>query len=222
MNDLLAPGGAHLPVEPATPFPEDILREATQRRGRSLPSYQLSSSDFDITFITPELIYGSRSADARRNSSPRSPAIDPSVLVTDFSNWSEYVGDIPPVLLVRVTPKLVEGFWTKVGRGAARTQGVALPPLPHPKSGFSRLRAVCGDAEVTPIHPFTLEHRLSETETINEGLYVFDPGALGPSCGTVKLVLYSAKAPDKADTRIVDPKVIDLIWDDFAPYRDLR
>ena len=45
------------------------------------------------------------------------------------------------------------------------------------------MRAFCGDAEVTPIHPFKLEQRVSETDAIYEGLYVFDPGALGPQCG---------------------------------------
>ena len=125
----------------------------------------------------------------------------------DFSNWSEYVEDFPPVLLVRVTPKLVESFWMKVARGAASTQGVSLPPIKRFKSGFSRMRAFCGDAEVTPIHPFKLEQRVSESEAIYEGLYVFDPGALGPQCGSVKLVLYSEKEPEKGDTRVVDAKV---------------
>ena len=83
----------------------------------------------------------------------------------------------------------------------------------------ARMRAFCGDAEVTPIHPFKVEQRVSESDVIYEGLYVFDPGALGPECGTVKLVLYSEKEPEKGDTRVVDPKVVQQIWDDFAPYR---
>ena len=140
----------------------------------------------------------------------------------DFGNWSEYVADFPPVLLIRVTPKLVESFWTTVARGAARTQGVALPPIKRVKSGFSRMRVFCGDAEVTPIHPFKLEQRVSESDAIYEGLYVFDPGALGPHCGTVKLVLYSEKEPAKGDTRLVDPKVLQQIWQDFAPSRALK
>jgi hypothetical protein len=121
-----------------------------------------------------------------------------------------------------VTPKLVEGFWTTVGRAAARTQGVAIPPIKRFKSGFGRLRAFCGDAEVTPIHPFKLRYRLPDDEAIYEGLYVFDPGSLGPQCGTVKLVLHSDKEPDKGDTRVVDPKLIQQIWDDFEPYRALN
>jgi hypothetical protein len=121
-----------------------------------------------------------------------------------------------------VTPRLVEGFWTTVARGAARTQGVALPPIKRFKSGFSRLRAWCGDAEVTPIHPLRLEQRVSDTDAIHEGLYVFDPGAFGPHCGTVKLVLYSEKEPEKGDTRDVDPKVVQRIWQDFEAYRALK
>ena len=84
------------------------------------------------------------------------------------------------------------------------------------------MTASCGAAEVIPIHPFKLEQRASETEAIYEGLYVFDPNALGPDCGTVTLVLYSEKEPEKGNSRVVDPKVIQQIWRDFAPYRDLK
>jgi hypothetical protein len=37
----------------------------------------------------------------------------------------------------------------------------------------------------------------------------------------VKLVLYSDKEADKGDTRAVDPKMVQQIWDDFEPYRAL-
>ena len=229
MRDAAPPDGTHLPVEPARPFPVSTLKDAVQHRAGSLGPYQMSSSDFDIAFITPVLTYGaqSQSEQARereRGTGARAPAAEPAStrLLTDFGNWSEYVADSPPVLLVRVTPKLAERFWTTVGRGAARTQGMSIPPIKHLKSGFSRMRAFCGDAEVTPIHPFTLERRVSERDTIDEGLYVFDPGALGPECGTVTLVMYSDKPPRKSDTRVVDPGVLRQIWQDFAPYRALE
>ena len=70
------------------------------------------------------------------------------------------------------------------------------------------------------IHPFKLEQRVSDSDAIYEGLYVFDPGALGPQCSTVKLALYSDKEPDKADTRVIDPKIVQQIWQDFAPHRE--
>jgi S1-C subfamily serine protease len=228
MTDAAPPNGTHLPVEPVRPFPVNALKDAAQRRAGSLSPYQMSSSDFDVAFMTPVLIYGARHQSEQetgneRRGGPRTPDAEPAVVrpLMDFGNWSEYVADSPPVLLVRVTPKLAEGFWTTVARGAARTQGVALPPIKHFKSGFSRMRVFCGDAEVTPIHPFKLEQRVSESDAIYEGLYVFDPGALGPHCGTVKLVLYSEKEPAKGDTRVVDPRVLQQIWQDFALYREL-
>lgn len=202
MTAAATPDGTHLPVEPARPFPADALGDAARRRGGSLTAYQVSSPDFDVTFLTPVM-----------TSQPRT--------AMDFGNWSDYVADVPPVLLVRVTPKFGESLWTTIARGAARTQGVSVPPIKRFKTGFGRMRASCGTAEVTPIHPFTIEQRVSESGVIREGLYVFDPAALGPGCATVKLVLYSEKAPQKGITVIVDPKVLERVWQDFEPYRGL-
>jgi hypothetical protein len=136
----------------------------------------------------------------------------------NFGNWSDYVADVPPVLLVRVTPKMVENFWTTVARGAARTQGVALPAIKHAGGSFSRMTALCGSMEITPVHPFKIEQRLSATSAIYEGLYVFAPEAFGPQCSSVKLVLYSEKDPGKGDVKMVDPKILRRIIDDFSPY----
>jgi hypothetical protein len=200
------------------------LKEAAKQRTGAPAAYRMASSDYDVAFITPVMMYAIENPsdeERRRRSYTRSPAASPQAPnpLEDFANWAGYVADVPSVLMVRVTPKLTEGFWTRVGRAAASTQGMSLPPIKRFRPGFLRLRAACGDTEVTPIHPFRLEQRISETEAIYEGLYVFDPGALGPSCGTVKLTFYSEKEPDKGDARVVDPKIVQQVWDDFAAYR---
>jgi len=226
MKTVAAPDATHLPVEPTRVFPVEALERAVQTRAGSLSPYQISSSDFDVSFMTPVQTYGAQHQTARVNRRDRSrtgPATDMEQMVVrtlmEFGSWSPYVADFPPVLLVRVTPKLVEGFWTKVARGAAQTQGMAIPPIKRFKSGFSRMRAFCGDAEVTPIHPFRIETRVSDNDGIYEGLYVFEPEALGPACGAVKLVLYSEREPDKGDTIVANPGVVQRIWQDFEPYR---
>ena len=228
-KDTAPPSDAHLPMEPTRPFPSDTLKDEAKRRAGSSSAYMATSSDFDVAFITPVLNYAAQQKHDESNgraSGGRAGAADsrqPALrALSDFSNWSEYVADVPPVVMVRVTPKLVEGFWTTVARGAAYTQGVSLPAMKHFKPGFSRMRLSCGNAEVTPIHPFKLEQRVSESDAIYEGLYVFDPGAIGPQCGTVTLVLYSEKEPEKGETRVVDPKVIQQVWQDFEAYRALK
>ena len=228
MSGAAPPSAARLPVEPMQPFPIDALEEASRRPLAGPKPYSMSSADFDVVLITPVLTYSAQRQPEQagrfgRSSGTGVPDAGQAFLraITDFGAWSEYVGEFPPVLMVRATPKLAEGFWTKVARGAARTQGVSIPPIMRFKSGFSRMRAFCGEVEVRPIHPFTLELRVSDKDTIHEGLYVFDPGALGPHCASVRLVLYSANEPEKGDTRVVDSAVIQQIWHDFAPFRAL-
>ncbi len=218
MANATPPSGAHLPIEPGWPLPDEAFKEAAQRRAGSLNPYQIASASFDVAFVTPVMIFGSRYQADQMNRRARGPVLVPRLL--DFGNWSDYVDGPPPVLLVRVTPKMVESFWTTVARGAALTQGAAIPAIKHVKSGFSRLRAYCGESEVTPIHPFVLEQRVSDTDTISEGLYVFDPGAFGPQCESVKFVLYSQKDPERGETRVVDPGIVQRISQDFAPYHD--
>jgi hypothetical protein len=184
----------------------------------------MASMDFDVAFITPPMVHRARQrAGWTGGQSARSPEAEARLgRLTEFGAWSEYFSDLPPVLIVRVAPKMVEGFWKRLGREAARTQGADLPPFKDFKSSFQQMRATCAGVEVTPIHPFVLEHSVSEKKIIREGLYVFDPDAFGPQCGTVTLSLYAEAQPERADTLTPTRAVIDKIWNDFAPYRATR
>jgi hypothetical protein len=139
--------------------------------------------------------------------------------LTEFGAWSDYFSSLPAVLIVRATPKMVVGFWKRLGREAERTQGAVLPAFKEFKTSYRHMRATCAGIEVTPIHPFVLEHRVDEKSAIREGLYVFDADAIGPQCGTVTLSLYSQAQPERADTLAPTRTIIDQIWNDFAPYR---
>jgi hypothetical protein len=225
MANTAPPSGTLLPVEPASPVSMDALKTAAARRVGSLNPYQQSSASFDVAFFTPVLTYAAQyplqptATGGPRVGARTAPAPVLVRPVTDFANWSEYVADIPPVLLIRVTPRLVEGFLTTVARGAARTQGVAVPPVKRAKAGFLQLHASCGDMEVTPIHPLLINRHVSERDTITEGLYVFAADALAPQCGTVKLTLYSEKEPTKPETIVINPSIVQQISADFAASR---
>jgi hypothetical protein len=214
LDASVPPVATQLPVEPPRRLPR-APTDSTAARAFTFAPYQLSSSDFDILFLTPAVL---AAAEGRRGfTGGRSEELHR--LATDFEDWSEYVAAAPPLLFVRVSPRLVEGFWMKVARGAASTQGAQIPPIKKMRPGFSRMRLVCGDHEVTPIHPFRIQARVSETDAIEEGFYVFDPGAIGPDCGKVSLVLSSVKDPGKTETRSVDPAIVRRVWDDFADVR---
>jgi hypothetical protein len=211
------PSGARLPVESAKPLPLAEIQAAAAARGLNVSSYATASSEFDIVFITPVLLSAAESQQGRTGGASDTGGLR---AVTDFGDWSPYVRQSPPVLFIRASPKLVESFWMKFARGAASTQGASIPPIKHLGPGFSRMRVLCGGKEIAPIHPFRIPARVSETDAVDEGFYVFDPMAIGPQCGTVSLVLSSVKEPDKTETRVVDPALIAQVWKDFAAYRE--
>jgi hypothetical protein len=229
MSQETAPDPARLPVEGESLFPDDPLREAALSRKGNLTPYRVAAEDFDVSVITPLLTFAARYQGERTQGRARPTEAAEGVAreaarraLQEFGNWWDYVRRDPPVVMIRATPKLVEPFWKSVLRGAAQTQGVSLPAFKRIKTGFARMRVFCGDAEVTPIHPFKIEHRLGATEVVYEGFYIFDPASIGPQCGSVKLTLFSEKTPDKPDTRVIDPAIVQQIWDDFAPYRTAR
>ena len=216
-----APSGAHTPVEPAPAFPTAALDAAPVGTGTIQP-YVLTAADFDLAFITPVVLRNAqRLAASGRTTSQSLQMQGNPVDLTDMGEWADYFADLPAVLVVRVTPRFEEGWWTKVARAAALTQGVALPPIKRFKPGFATLRLSCGDTAVAPIHPFVLNLRVSDTDAVREGLYVFDPRALGPHCTTATVRLSSEKTPDKQETKAIDRRILQRIWDDFAPHRAL-
>lgn len=194
------PSGAPLPAEPPS-LPEETLRDAARQRVGSLQPARVSSSGFDVEFITPPLAYA---------------GLQQSM---DFGAWTRYVADRPAVLLVRVTPRQVESLWMKLARGAAMTQGIALPPIKRYEPGFAAMRVRCGRDEVTPVHPFLVERRVSPTSAIREGLYAFAPDAIGPHCGTVTFEVASEKAPDARETATLDGAALQQLWQDMAPWQ---
>jgi serine protease Do len=216
---------ALLPVEAQKPFPQEALEEAAKRHASSFGAYELHGADFDVSFITPGMVYAARRQPERTTGAKTAGGRQDIMEIEnarralqDFGNWSGYVADTLPVLLIRATPKLVENFWTTVGRTAAQTQGMSIPPIKHVKSSFSRMRLYCGETEVQPIHPFTIERKVDDNNSISEGLYVYDPASVGSQCSKVTLSLFSDKQPDKADTRTVDPRILEQIATDFAPF----
>jgi hypothetical protein len=145
----------------------------------------------------------------------------------DLKGWEEYLGEYEPVLLVQVSPKLKEGFWSALGRGMAASHGLAPGPASlHFKTDFYRMKLMCGDKEVVPILPGKAERVLNinnaavrVTDVTFDGLYEYGYDAIRPECGKVTLEIVSEKNPKEAKIKVLDQKTIDTVYADFEPYR---
>jgi hypothetical protein len=210
-----------LPIEPARPYPAAVATSSASPGSAGVAPPVVASSDFDVAFLTPATVLEARErADWSGGRSVRPPQAEALLgKITDFGDWAEYFRDAPPVLVVRVTPRLVEGFWKRVAREAARTQGADLPAFKDFKTNFLRMKVTCGSSDVIPVHPFVLEHVVADKRVVREGVYVFAPEALGPHCGKVTMTLWSEQSPDKGETIGIEPQAVARIWQDFAPFR---
>ena len=156
----------------------------------------ITADEFDISLVSPAMIGGDQTTSSSR---------------TFFGYWTPYVSNAPQVMLLRVSPQFEESFWKMLARGAAQTQGVALPPLRSFSANFLRLRAFCGGTEVEPIHRFIIEMPIEGRKPVREGLYVFALTDFGPHCTSVRVELFSEKSPNRPDSRTIDPKLFTLI-----------
>ena len=190
--DVAPPAATRLPLEPAAP-----AAQLAKPAGPTAQPPTVSASVFDITLLTPAQVTDNTKGQ--------------SGLRGDAGNWTQYVRDVGNVLLVRISPRFEESVLKMLARGAAATQGVSIPPLRSFTSNFVRLRAYCGDEEVTPVHPFVIEHEIPGRSPLREGLYVFERGAFGPHCPAVRFSTYSEKDPQRPDIKNIDPKLFEQL-----------
>jgi len=194
MSGATPPPATRLRTEAGTP-PTRVTRVDDPKAPR-VQAPLIAADEFDISIVTPAMLDGDQNA-----GSPRS----------FFGSWMPYVSKAPQVLLMRVSPQFEESFWKMIARGAARTQGIALPPLASFNANFLRMRAFCGGTEVAPIQRFIIEMPIKDRKPVREGLYVYALTDFGPHCTSVRVELFSEKSPNKADIRTIDPKLFTQI-----------
>jgi hypothetical protein len=89
------------------------------------------------------------------------------------------------------------------------------------------MRLLCAGKEVPPIDPGRSHYELRDPEdhikgTTTEGFYSYQPDAISPSCGSVKLEIFSENAPGTPIIRSVDSATVERIWADMEPYRETK
>jgi hypothetical protein len=234
VKDISLPSARLLPVEPSDPYPLDSLKEMIKPAKFDRKPYIFAMGGFDVALGTPVLKYelqeevGRTAAHekskrtGKRNESAES-TFEP---LRDLPEWAEYVGEYKPVLIVEAAPQLRETFMSVLGRELVPSiESYAGGPRLKFKTDFYRMKLLCGAVEVEPIQPgkaATVVNAHSAfvnvTDATYVGIYSYPPDAISPSCGKVTLRLYSEKDPGKSESKDLDEKSIDRIWNDFRPY----
>ena len=216
LSAVAPPSAELLPSPPTDQFPFEGLR-APGRGHWEKEFYFLEAGDFYVELITPVALYEAESQryddqlkDYKKHSKGRSsPPEEP-----------EYKYDA--VFTVGIYPKTKTPFWENMAQGSRG------PVIQRYKTGFDKMRLLCGDKELTPIWPGRVVagkgvHRnVVVADESSRGTYVYPYDSVGPQCGTVKLQVFSAKDPERPVEKVLDPKVVARLWEDYEPYRKLQ
>jgi S1-C subfamily serine protease len=223
------PSRALLLVEPTLAFPLEAIQQAVARENYDTQPYFFSKGKFDVAILTPPLIYylsegSTRAALQEKEKRTRKQEGEESVVnpLQELRGWREYLGHYQAVIMVRARPQLRETFWSSFSRGMAQGAGQAKFRF---RTDFHKMRLLCGEQEVMPIHPGKIAHVINEknqfvnaVDATYEGIYTYPPDAISPDCRGVRLELYSEKEPEKAEIKELSPDVVRRIHSDFEPY----
>ena len=213
------PSPRRLPTIPAVPFPPDKLR-APGRGHWEKEVYSFKAADFYIELVTPIAQYESDTEnyeqemkDYNKHSKGRSAPVEP-----------EHKYDA--VLRIAAIPQTKMPFWENMAQSSLTNRRG--PTILRYKTGFAKMRLLCGEKEVDPIWPgrVTEEGRQGWYSVVADessgGRYLYPHDAVSPQCGKVTLQLFSTKEPDRPFERVLDPKQVTRIWEDFEAYRQLQ
>jgi S1-C subfamily serine protease len=224
------PSAALLPVEPLKPFPLEGLKAALVPDKYDWRPYSMNVGDFYIELSTPPMEY--RSQEERRLAAEKARAkrrkkqgqeSDATTTEEAPKNWESESGGHKAIVSIIVMPKAKEGFWSGMGRAAS---GGFAPANVKFKTDFYRMRLMCGEKEIAPIHPgkipaaFALKtYGVNFTDSAAFGDYTYPPDSISPNCGQQRLEIFPSKNSAEPVVKIFDPSTVQRVWTDFEAFR---
>ena len=206
------PTAALLPVPPTAVFPMEPLRAAFEEGKIDPRHYQFDVGNFHVTVITPLLGYYKANENALLAAKQKEKRMHSASEEQPLSeNQPSYSSQYHPVTIISVVPKIDNSLFT--GKVSFKVD-------------FLKMRLLCGGNEVVPMHPYKSRRSINvrtttgiSADTTTAGYYFYLHDAISPSCGEVKLEIYSEEKPNQPITRVLDRKLVERVWSDFEPYR---
>jgi Trypsin-like peptidase domain len=214
-----APTSPHLlPTPPLDDFPADQLR-APGRGTWEKDFYSFKAGDFTVELVDPIASYESETD--QYNRAMKDYAKHPKGKTEPTGPEHKY----RPVLIIVAVPEIKTSWGSTILSGMAAGPYSTSPTYKHYKTGFQKMRMLCGAKEVEPIWPrrFIAGSRVDYSVVLADeafsGEYYYTHDAISPQCGKVTLQLFATNDPEHPFEKVLDEKIVSRIWSDFEPYR---
>jgi hypothetical protein len=218
LASVVAPSSHLLPTPPTDDFPGDQLH-APGRGSWEKDVYSFKAGDFNVELVDPISSY--ESDNERYQRAMKDYAKHPK----GKSEPAEPEHKYRPVLVILAVPQTKTSWGNTILSGMAAGPYSTSPTYKHYKTGFKKMRVLCGETEVEPIWPGRFvagghfDYSLVIEDEAFSGQYLYAHNAISPQCSKVTLQLFSTSDPDHPIEKTIDEKTVARIWGDFEPYR---
>ena len=235
------PSAEMLPIEPGYSYPAEDLKNKVDLRKFRPKAYEADLGAYQLTLITPVLKHyineRNRIAfERQKKKSEKGETITTPVMTNSFyelRNWGDYVNQMRPVVHLLVVPEVsATGKSTflsllTLGVGLIGGAPMILPPDFKFKADFEEMSLTCDGKPVTPIQRGKIEFTKSlssylktKQRTAYAGVYTYPAETFAPDkCKQMSLQVVSQQSPTTPEIRVVDPRMVQLVWSDFESSR---
>lgn len=233
MEKASKPSAELLPTEPERAFPVDAIKKRVDVKKFETKPYKMEVGRYDVRVLTPVFKFYLSEKDRlesarereKRNKEGAQGTVDK---FQNLRNWTEYVGQLKPVVELLAIPEYkVTGKSMFLSGIVAATTGVSIPPDVKLKADFYEMQLVCNGEPVTPIRRQKVEYALfapsyfkMKTRYSYAGLYAYPHDVFNPNkCQRLELRIHSEENPQQPDVKLIPLQTMQRVWSDFEEYR---
>jgi hypothetical protein len=228
------PSGELMPNVPDGTFPVETIKTELNRKDFPVKEYIADVKDYEIKFMTP--VYKFYEIDRDRMESlknrdkrnAKKGVIDGGDKFRDLHYWSEYAGELRPVVDILALPETTaSGKSVFLSIASSASTGYATPLDFKYKADFYQMKLMCDGREVTPISRNKIElnrslqhyYHMRKRYTF-AGVYTYPYDIFAPGrCEEMQVQVFSEEDIETPITTPVDATRKTRVWTDFEDFR---
>jgi S1-C subfamily serine protease len=227
------PAAELMPNMPDGIFPVDTIKVALRDKNFPLKQYLSDVKNYQIKYMTPVYKFYVMEKDRieslkDRTERNKDKGIDGADPFRDLRYWSEYAGELRPVVQILALPETgATGTSMALSVLAQGMIGYGTPLSHKYKADFYEMKLMCDGREIVPLirnkteivrelQSYYKEHR----RYTYAGVYSYPYDVFGPGqCRRLQVQVFSEEDPETPITSDVSAETRNRIWADFQDFR---
>ena len=232
------PSAQLMPNMPEGVFPVDTIKAAFKEKNYPLKDYLSDVKNYEIKYMTPVYKFylmekdrvDSLKARAKRNKDD-GLAETTADAFRDLRYWSEYAGELQPVVQILALPETGATAGSMVLSAVAQsTVGFSTPLSQKYKADFYQMKLMCNGQEVTPLirNKTEIARQLQnfykqKKHYTYAGIYSYPSDVFAPGrCQQMQVHIFSEEDIETPIVSDVSEVTKNRIWTDFKDFREQK